>query len=617
MDKLTGFFKKAFSYPALLQKTHPLTTISVIATTILFTVYMLINAVTDFNGSDLAMDLFLCVCMSSAYFTTFALLWESVRPNWSTPVRSAVWAVSAVLSLIMGFVLLDTTGRRHYFFDNLISDIQERVGEVTLVLYVAGLVCIVLLLAVYFSYSHDIHQHFNSHVLNATSKVFFASIIYGIIQFGVLFLTIIASMLLFEDAFNYLPAILVLINGLFYVPAVIYSATHENEEANIFYQIIVRYISLVITLLGFVIIYIYIIKLVVTASVPSNSVYAILTALFIISMAIAYMCTAFENKGFLQKFAYNCPFVFAPFILMQCYTVIVRIGQYGLTPKRYFGIAFILFEITYIVYYAIARRGGEIAGRNILLIICTFIIVPVFLPGIGAKPLSTSLARHTLSSYLERSAEGAAISDREYMRANAAYEFLTDDDFGSRRLSKYFTGIDQDTLSDLRTKAKQAAASVREDSDGFDASDDENYAWFNTDLNELLEADDFDISGYDRLIHVRIRDDKDYVSDDKTCDPKNLNVYYYNNRDYDAKKSVPELPSVDLSDFTGRFFECFSRYDMDIDPVDDYNNACKGLCSIDINENVRLCITNTDITYDRTNKVPVRIDLEGYLFIKD
>ena len=135
--------------------------------------------------------------------------------------------------------------------------------------------------------------------------------------------------------------------------------------------------------------------------------------------------------------------------VMQCYTVIVRIGQYGLTPKRYFGIAFILFEIAYIVYYTVMKRGGDIAGRNILLIICTFIIIPVFLPGIGAKPLSTNMAKRSLSSYLEKAQEGLPITDREYMRANAAYEFLCDSDFGEIRLTtvsgsspeKYFVSL--------------------------------------------------------------------------------------------------------------------------------------------------------------------------------
>ena len=320
MDKLISFCRKAFSYPRLLYITHPVTALSVIVTALLFSIHSYITLATDFDGPAV----FFCICMSCLFFTAFALFFESIRPEWSTRVKSAVYVFFGLLSLVMGFLLLDTSERSRSWLVNLILDTQMRLGEATIAMYIIGLVVIALILAIYFSYSHDIHQAFNSHTVNSTSKIFFSSIIYGVIQLGVLLLMIIITVLLYEDAFEYFVTILILINGLFYIPAVIYSLTHENEPANMFFQVIVRYITLTLTLMAFAIIYIYIIKLVVTVSVPSNSVYAILTALFIVSMFITYMCTSFEEKGFLQKFAYLCPYIFAPFILMQCYTVIVR-----------------------------------------------------------------------------------------------------------------------------------------------------------------------------------------------------------------------------------------------------------------------------------------------------
>ena len=56
MDKLISFLKKAFSYPALLYATHPITTVSMIAATILFAIYSLISAMTDYSAQGLGMD---------------------------------------------------------------------------------------------------------------------------------------------------------------------------------------------------------------------------------------------------------------------------------------------------------------------------------------------------------------------------------------------------------------------------------------------------------------------------------------------------------------------------------------------------------------------------------
>lgn len=609
MERLKTFCKKAFSYPELLHSTHPLTTILITATTVLFAVYTFILSMMNYN-SGYGMDIFLSICLSFMFFSVFVLMSESIRARESAAVKAVVLAVYAALSLLMGFIFFDDSKRARSGFLALIGDLKTRLGITTVMTYVFALLLIALILALYFAYSHDILQSFADHMINSYSKIFMTSIIYGVVQLGVVFLTVIVSLLLYDDAFNYLPTVLVLINGLFYVPAVVYALTHENERANIFVQVIVRYVSLVITVLGFVIIYIYIIKLIVTASVPSNSVYGILTALFIVSMFISYMCTSFEESGFLQKFAYNCPLIFAPFILMQCYTIFVRIGQYGLSPKRYLGIAFILFEIAYIVYYAVSRKiYHEIAGRNILLILCAFLIIGIFVPGINAFRLSTSFAKRRLSSYLEKTAAGTTISDKEYILANAAYDLLSDDSLGAGKLIKYFSGIDEDTKTELRERsmlAKKKANDQNENDD--DDYDNMIYAWYNTDLSEVEGSKDIDIDGYRKLIPVRI-------SGNDPVDLCKLSVYYYENGYEENGVSVKELPEADLEDFVTAMMNLYEQYDSDVMDSDEYTSAVAGKAKIDISDDLRLYITSTDVDINADGKA-VSVNMEGYLLVK-
>ncbi|MCR5687270.1 MAG: DUF4153 domain-containing protein [Lachnospiraceae bacterium] len=609
MERFRSFLKKAFSYPELLYGTHRVTTVSVIAAALLFAVYTFLSI--TLNMSSVGMEIFFCFCISCVFFAAFALCLESIRPGWTPAVRSICWAVSAAASLVMGFILLDTRGS-HRAWANFIDSAQDRLGWGTIAMYLGGISALLVLTAIYFSYSHDVHQAFARHFINVNSKLFFTGIIYGVIQLGVLFLTLIVMVLLYDDAFDLLPTILVLVNGLFLAPAALYAITHENEDANQFFEALVRYVMLTITLIAFSIIYIYIIKLVVTASVPSNSVYAILTALFIVSMYISYMSSAYEEKGFLQKFAYNCPLVFAPFVIMQCYTVFVRIGQYGLTPKRYFGIAFILFELVYIIYYTAYRKlNKETPGRNILLIICAFIILTVFLPGINARAASFTAARRSLSSYLDAMAAGGATS-KQCLHANAAYDVLSGSDFGSGKLGKYFPDLDASAVKSLREQAKAAASELADEEDE-NSDSGEKYGFFSCDIMELAEADGIDISGYSRMKHVSIRDaKKDRYTSKKACDSTKLAFRPYWSDT--SSVSVGGESTIDLSSFTEEFIKLCSEKDDGIIEDAEFDRLCRGLCIVET-ENARIYITDADITRNKDNE-PLYINLEAYVFEK-
>ncbi|MCR5673563.1 MAG: DUF4153 domain-containing protein [Lachnospiraceae bacterium] len=617
MERLKSFLKSAFSYPRLLYKTHPVTAISIIAATALFAIFTFINSVNDWNVS-FGMEIFLSVCLTVMFFSLFALGIESIRPEKSMKIKSVLFAIFAVLSFFMGFIIRDDSTNSHRWFFNMMRELKKHIGETSVFIYIVGLVALSILLAMYFSYGRSVKQDFNRHVMNINSKIFLSLIIYGVIQLGVIFLTLIVVLLLYDDGFEYLPTILVLINGLFYIPAVLYSLTHENEDANMFMQVIVRYISLVISLIAFVIIYIYMIKLVVTASVPSNSVFAILTALFVISMFISYMCTTFDDRGPLQKFAYYCPVIFAPFVLMQCYTMFVRIGQYGLTPMRYFGLAFILFEIVYIAYYMYTLKWEkEVAGSNILLIICAFIIICIFVPGINAKSLSVSVAKHKLSSYIKKVEAGTEVSDKELIHASASYSFLADDDFGQGKIEKYFPGLDEETFRALRNKAKIASEKLKEQNRDENTPDYEpnKYGWYHETIMEITGSDSLDVSGYGKMISVRIQDDVNGDgTDSEPVDTTKLNVYVMKNNS-DDRITVSECPTVDLTDYCSDFIDLCVDYDDDIITRDTFNSRCRNISVVDVNENVRIYITDADINRNSSN-LPVSVELEGCMFIK-
>lgn len=621
MERLRSFIRSAFSYPRKLYATHPVTTVSIIAATVLYAIHNYLTlGVNDIEKKigKVPMDIFFHLCIAVMFFAVFALCIESINAKMKQAVKYAVFIFFGILALFMSFVMSDLAENSHQKFWETLGSIRSSLGTGTIVMYIGALLILAVLLAVYFAYSHNIHQEFNDHVMNCQSSVFFSAIIYGVIQLGVLLLTVIVMLLLYKDAFDFILPVIILINGLFYVPAVICAVIKENEKAGKFYQALVRYVMLTISMLAYLIIYIYILKLVITRSVPSNSVYAILTALFCVSMFISYSCTTFEDKGFLQKFAYNSPIIFAPFILMQCYTVVVRIGQYGLTPKRYFGIAFIIFEIVYILYYTIEyRRDKEIVGRNLLLIVCVFAVITIFFPGINSRALSTSLARHRLASYIDKVAAKADISPEEYLRTNAAVGFLSDDDFGRDRLAKYFPAMDKDMTDSLRAKALEASKTLASSyRDPGEAEETSQNGWFSADLVELTATGSVDLGGYSELKYVNIKPSVTGSSNDETAvvDTSDLSVYVYDSS-YSTNEDAGPAMTVDLSDFAGKFCQICSEQDANIIDYDEYRRRIIDISIIDINENVRLYITSADISRNSAGD-PVRVDINGYMLVK-
>ncbi|MCR5501674.1 MAG: DUF4153 domain-containing protein [Lachnospiraceae bacterium] len=607
MERFGTFIKGAFSYPGKLRETRPVTTAGIIATTLLYAVYAFISS--DYSREKHLkdpLDLLSHIALAILFFSVFSLFLESIELRKGRVLKCMLFGFFGVLSLFMSALTYDPPERfRAYRAFRALPALYERLGEYSVFSFIIGGLAIALLLAVFFSYSGKIGQDFNVHLMNCSSNIFFSLIIFGVIQIGVLLLFAIMEELLFHDAFDLFGSILILINGLFFAPAVICALINENEEANAFFRILVRYIMLILSLLSYVIIYAYILKLMITRSVPSNSVFSILTALFVITIFIAYLSTTFENKGLLQKFAYLAPLVFSPFILMQGYTVFVRIGQYGLTPKRYFGIAFILFEIVYITYYLILyKKEKRIAGKGLLIILCVFILVTVFIPGISAKSLSTIIAKQTLSDYLEKLDSNGAIPEKEYIRADAAAGFLQDSEYGRERLKKYFPQFSEEMRDELRAKKNEAGGKLKTGEDEYDIPSD---GWYSTDLFMFAGKDGFDISGYDSIRYVAVRE----YGNTKEIDTSDLAVYPYE-KEIEDRTGGP-LIKADLSGFVRRFIDI--TVDEDREDYSVREGHYRDISVIDLDENTRLIITMADIRFDHDRK-PEEIGIYGYLFQK-
>ena len=85
---------------------------------------------------------------------------------------------------------------------------------------------------------------------------------------------------------------------------------------------------------------------------PSNAVFRILTGLFAAGLPVWTMNSCYSQKNPLLKLTRLLPYLFSPLILLQAYSIGIRIYENGVTPPQISLRAAFVFEIIYVsVYY--------------------------------------------------------------------------------------------------------------------------------------------------------------------------------------------------------------------------------------------------------------------------
>lgn len=257
------------------------------------------------------------------------------------------------------------------------------------------------------------------------------SFVFGIIKLGSIWLALnIGAILLLEmfdtlivsiDYWDAVEYIEILLTGAVYLPYILICITDKKENHSKFVRGFVLYVLMPLVLAAFAIIYMYIIRIVITRHMPSNEVFNICAQLFAIGVIIWTMADSYrspkeekkDSKGgrIYEGLIQNIKYMYAPFILLECYAIGVRIGQYGVTQERYFAVVFIIAQIIYIVWEPImaliARLGKnssekKTVGYEGMIFVGLLVYVICFLaPGINAEYMEYQSQKRIFESKLD------------------------------------------------------------------------------------------------------------------------------------------------------------------------------------------------------------------------
>lgn len=282
------------------------------------------------------------------------------------------------------------------------------------------------------------------YAVKAFKNIFSVGIIYIILNIGLTLITLIfISLILSNTGSNLIARIQIALLGLFALPATLIAITEIKEDISKFIKAIVLYVMLPLTILATVIIYIYMAKILILREIPANSIFRILTGLFIVAFPVWVMIDPFKKESkLIEKICKILPIAFIPFLLLQTYSICARIDGNGITPSRYIGIAFIIFE-TITIFLSLYKERKYLI--NFITVGTVIIAVSTILPVVNMQSASNISQSNRLKKAWKENQIFSDLSEENKKIAQSAYSYLENQSDANKYIPNY---IDKDAIKE-------------------------------------------------------------------------------------------------------------------------------------------------------------------------
>jgi len=322
---------------------------------------------------------------------------------------------------------------------------------------------------------------FEKYCLSSFFAIMKTTLVYGIFAGGLAILVLIFDELIMDTG-EFLGRIELFLAGGIYVPAMLLAITDKKGEVGKFARRIVLFVFEPLLMAALVIIYIYIVKIFVTSDVPSNSVFSIITFLFVAGLIIWTLVIGLEDKSSkLAAIGGYLPFVFIPCIFLQIWSLVIRVREYGYTVSRYMGVILIIFELIYMILFIVRKVFKKDLVAYILIAAAALAFVGLIMPGVNSDDV---IIRSQIKRLEELDIDKMLISQK-----------INDEARSICRVLKYDCGY----------KGKKALESMYTEEQLYDIFEGsyEDARRYNIHINVEGYPIDRDISGFSKMTMVR------------------------------------------------------------------------------------------------------------------
>ena len=273
-------------------------------------------------------------------------------------------------------------GRMNYFSIPKYESIYFMITSATIVLAMIAMLIIYLIVK---EKRISIKEYLLKLFMNSISVY----IICFVVLAGIFVLFLIYDMLLGEMPYYIISRIIVFLLSMISAMGILVSIENVDGSQSIFSKILVRYIMQIMVFIGFVIFYIYLIKIIAKLEMPSNQVFAVCTCLFSMGLFTSLMSLGINEVSKYNTAIKFLPIAFIPALILQIISIALRIAQHGLTSARYIGVMVIIFEIVYLVFYILDEilHNKKVKLEKVLLIASLLIFIACFVPKINMYEL--------------------------------------------------------------------------------------------------------------------------------------------------------------------------------------------------------------------------------------
>ena len=219
-----------------------------IATIIILTLICVI----DLEGTIIKANILRNIMFFGIAFANGAFLTETISKDKIKKILG--YAISVVLATVFTYIFAEPKIIENILSRNILDWLEK--------LFTCSMIS-VFTLSIYFNYKES-KKTFEQYITSIFVNVFKTSIIYGILTIGSAIVTAVFIYLILDGGnYTLLARIELLILGIYYIPALLYSLYNIEEKTSKFSKIVIKYVLGTLVIVAFAIIYMYIIKIIV------------------------------------------------------------------------------------------------------------------------------------------------------------------------------------------------------------------------------------------------------------------------------------------------------------------------------------------------------------------
>ncbi|MDE5872654.1 MAG: DUF4153 domain-containing protein [Lachnospiraceae bacterium] len=306
---------------------------------------------------------------------------------------------------------------------------------------------------------------FPKYAVNLVAGAIKVGAVLFLLNVGLILLETIFELIFDVNGWTFIEDVEMFLIGSVYVPYALICLTDKMETESKFIRGLLLWFLMPMVNTVMISIYIYMPKIVVMEYMPKNIVFGICAGLFCCGVVIWTMAYPFTSDAYkdlrlapiYRNVIKYAKYIYAPFILLECYCIGIRINEYGITVERYFAVVFIICQIIYVAWeplYGLVRKlfkkekSGYAEGYEHLLYVGIAVyVLCVMLPFFSAEKIEFLSQKKRFEAVMNGySVDELNLPDDDWRSAKSSYVVLDFNIYGDEYLREKYTEDERNKL---------------------------------------------------------------------------------------------------------------------------------------------------------------------------